>query len=47
MDPWWDDAAESLAKSIRGKMNQATLFRIKDADLKTLRTSLRRHFGGS
>ena len=47
MDPWWDDAAESLAKSIRGKMNQATLFRIKDADLKTLRTALRRHLGGA
>jgi hypothetical protein len=47
MDPWWDGAAESLAKSIRGKMNQATLFRIKEADLKNLRAALRRHLGGA
>ena len=47
MDPWWNDRdAKKLVDRIRGNMPQATLFLIKDADLKTLRTALRRHLGG-
>lgn len=46
MDPWWDEAAKQLVDTIRGKMTQATLFRIEDRDLQTLRPALRRHLGG-
>ena len=46
MDPWWNDEAKALADRMRGGMPKATLFRIKDADLKTLRSALRRHLGG-
>jgi hypothetical protein len=46
MDPWWDDDAKQLVDAIRGKMTQATLFRIADRHLQTLRPALRRHLRG-
>ncbi len=47
MDPWWSDDAKRLVDAIRGKMTQATLFRIEDEELKTLRTALRHHLSGA
>ena len=47
MDPWWDDDAKKLVDAIRGKMTQATLFRIKDEQRKSLRAALRTHLGGA
>lgn len=39
MDRSCSDDAKALADRIHGGMAQATLFRIKDADLKTLRAA--------
>lgn len=47
MDPWWDSAAKKLVDRIRGRMTQATLFRVEDKELKILRIALRCHFSGS
>jgi len=47
MDPWWNEDATVLVDHIRGGMAQATLFRIKDGNFKTLRAALRRPLGGS
>lgn len=46
MDPWWDDDAKRLVGRIRGRMTQATLFLIADAELKVLRSAIRRHLHG-
>lgn len=47
MDPWWNSTAESLAKDIRGKMTQATLFKISDEQRAHLRAAIRSHLASS
>lgn len=47
MDPWWDEDAKQLVDAIRGKMTQATLFRIEDEHLQILRPALRCHLRGA
>lgn len=46
MTPWWDEEAERLADRIRGKMKQATLWRV-GAERDELRDGIRRWLGGT
>lgn len=46
MTPWWDEEAEALADRIRGRMKQATLWRIDDGARDEVRAGIRRWLGG-
>ncbi len=47
MDPWWDDNAVDIVDRVRGKMKQATLFKIDSIDVNRIRQGLRFHFSNT
>ncbi len=47
MTPWWDAEAERLAKRIRGKMMQATLWQVEQDLRDELRRGIRQWLSGS
>ena len=47
MTPWWNEEAERLADRIRGKMKQATLWRVEQWERDELRAGIRWWLGGT
>lgn len=47
MHPWWDESAQALADTIRGKMKQRTIWNVPDKLVPELRNGITRWIGGN